>query len=62
MRQTLYRLRKLIPEVSENDGGMVPFLSSNRKTLQINLDAIYFADVQAFPDLLEDVPEKAIEL
>ena len=49
MRQTLYRLRKLIPEVTGGDGdAVVPFLLVNRQTIQINPDADYFLDVDAF--------------
>jgi DNA-binding SARP family transcriptional activator len=57
MRQTLYRLRKLIPEVQSKHGDepvlsgaevAVPFLLSNRQTIQINPDADYFLDVAIF--------------
>ena len=62
MRQTLYRLRKLIPEVAAKEGGVVPFIVSKNKTVQIHPDANYFADVQAFDLLVEQNPEQAIPL
>ncbi len=62
LRQTLYRLRKLIPEVNGNNGKYVPFLITNRKTIQINPKADYFADVHEFASLVGDDPEQAIEL
>ena len=48
MRQMLYRLRKLIPEVKGQDREVAPFLLSNRQTIQINPDADYFLDVDIF--------------
>jgi DNA-binding SARP family transcriptional activator len=63
MRQTLYRLRNIIPEVKGKEGvTAVPFLISNRQTIQINPDADYFADVLAFTSLINSNPEQAIEL
>ncbi len=62
MRQTLYRLRRIIPEVKGNDGGVpVPFLLTNRQTIQINPDAAYVVDIDAFADLVEIEPAQAIE-
>jgi len=40
----------------------VLFLRTNRQTVQINPDATYFADVQAFTDLLDSDPTQAVEL
>ncbi len=49
MRQTLYRLRKLIPEVKGKEGDTaVPFLLTDRQTIQVNPDADYTLDVAAF--------------
>lgn len=57
MRQTLYRLRKLIPEVKGKGGetpvlsgvdATVPFLLSDRQTIQINPEADYYLDVATF--------------
>ena len=62
MRQTLYRLRKLIPEVAAKNGGVVPFVLSKNKTIQIHPDANYFADVQVFDLLVKQNPEQAIPL
>ena len=62
LRQTVYRLRQLIPEVQGQNGESVPLLLTNRQTIQINPDANYFADVQEFSALINDDPEKAIEL
>lgn len=62
MRQTLYRLRQLIPEVKGIDNQTISFLISNRQTIQINPDADYFADVHAFTKLIDSEPKKAIEL
>jgi predicted ATPase/DNA-binding SARP family transcriptional activator len=60
MRQTLYRLRKLIPEVTGRDGdAAVPFLLSDRQTIEINPDADYLLDVAVFTD---SEPEQAIGL
>lgn len=63
LRQTLYRLRRLIPEVlSKNGQDTVPFLLTNRQTIQVNPDAAYFADVQEFAALIENDPAQAVEL
>jgi len=63
MRQTLYRLRRIIPEVQRQDGlTAVPFLLTNRQTIQINPDAAYFADVQHFDALVDSDPAQAITL
>lgn len=63
MRQTLYRLRKLIPEIREKNGETaVPFLITNRQSIQINPDADYYADIHAFTSLIDNDPEKAIGL
>lgn len=59
MRQTLYRLRKLIPEVKGRNRNAVPFLVTTRQTIQINPDADYFLDVIAF---IKSEPSQAISL
>ncbi len=59
MRQTLYRLRKLIPEVKGRNGDVVPFLVTDRQTIQINPDADYFLDVAVFAS---SAPAQAIAL
>ena len=63
MRQTLYRLRRRIPEVNDKDGEvLVPFLITNRQTIQINPDAAYFADVQEFDALVDSDPAQAVTI
>ena len=59
MRQTLYRLRKLIPEVKGQNGDAVPFVLTDRQTIQINPDADYFLDVATFTS---SEPAQAIAL
>ncbi|MCB9444172.1 MAG: hypothetical protein H6669_08030, partial [Ardenticatenaceae bacterium] len=55
LRQTLYRLRKTIPELTRRDGeGMVPFLLADRQTVQINPDGRFHLDVQHFRQLLKN--------
>ncbi len=49
LRQTLYLLRKLIPEITSKRGGKdVPFLLSDRQTAQINPRCTYALDVADF--------------
>ena len=60
LRQTVYRLRQMLPEVKGKDGELVPFLITNRQTIQINPNANYFADVHEFVSLIETSPEKTI--
>jgi non-specific serine/threonine protein kinase len=60
LRQTLYRLRKLVPEVKGKDGETaVPFLLTNRQTIQINPAAGYILDVDTFA---KSDPAQAIPL
>ncbi len=60
MRQTVYRLRKLLPQVTGKDGETaVPFIITNRTTIQINPDARYFLDVDRF---VQSDPRQAIDL
>ena len=60
LRQTLYRLRKHVSEVSSRDGaGTVPLVLADRQHLQVNPEAAYRFDV----DLLRSrEPAAAIEL
>ena len=62
LRQTIYRLRQLIPEVQGPNGEPVPLLITNRQTIQINPDASSCVDVHEFVSLIDSDPEKAIEL
>ena len=58
-----YRLRQAIPEVRGSGAGTtVPFVLADRRTIQINPEAVYQADVQQFADLIERDPEQAITL
>jgi DNA-binding SARP family transcriptional activator/predicted ATPase len=63
LRQTLYRLRKIIPEVGHRDGSQpVPLLLSDRKTVQLNPDADLRLDVEAFQDGIESDSSNAASL
>lgn len=63
LRQTIYRLRQMVPELKSKAGDTaVPFLITNRQTIQINPDADYRADVHVFDVLIEQDPEQAIAL
>ena len=63
LRQTIYRLRQAIPEVSSKQGKkLVPFLIADRQTVQINPDAAYDLDVAAFTEQIETDPTQAITL
>ena len=62
LRQTVYRLRQTIPEVTGKNGEPVSFLVTNRQTIQINPEADYLADVHEFAALIATAPEKAIKL
>jgi DNA-binding SARP family transcriptional activator len=60
LRQTLYRLRQAIPKVMAKDGeGTVPFLLSDRQTIQLNPDANVQLDVARFAELLAQEPTPA---
>ncbi|MDX1664806.1 MAG: tetratricopeptide repeat protein [Candidatus Promineifilaceae bacterium] len=52
LRQSSYLLRQAIPEVRGSGGGTVPFLLSDRQTVQINPDAEFTLDVAHFIQLL----------
>ncbi|MGD2078893.1 MAG: BTAD domain-containing putative transcriptional regulator, partial [Chloroflexota bacterium] len=54
LRQTLYQLRRTIPEVSGQDGDSIPFILSDRQQVQINPDAPYRLDVADFTALVDD--------
>ena len=63
LRQTIYRLRQAIPEVSSKKGQKaVPFLISERQTVQINPEADFFLDVTAFSTKIERDPAQAVLL
>jgi predicted ATPase/DNA-binding SARP family transcriptional activator len=64
LRQTLYRLRQAIPEVMAKDGeGTVPFLLSDRQTVEVNPDGDVQVDVARFGELLshDPTPERLAE-
>lgn len=52
LRQTLYQLRRAIPEVAGPDGDAVPFILSDRQLLQVNPEARYDLDVASFTSLV----------
>ena len=63
LRQTIYRLRQAIPEVIPKKGKKaVPFLIAERQTVQINPNAAYFLDVDAFVEAIETNPAEAVTL
>lgn len=63
LRQTLYRLRKTIPQVAGINGGTpVHLVLSDRQTVQINPDAAVHLDVNEFNTLLELDPAQAVKL
>lgn len=68
LRQTLYQLRKAIPEVPVKAGEeSVPFLLATRQTVQLNPEAAYDLDVAAFSQWLNGQPtlealEQAVNL
>ncbi len=63
LRQTIYRLRQAIPEVSSRRGKkLVPFLIVDRQTVQINPDAAYDLDVATFTEQIETNSAQAITL
>lgn len=63
LRQTIYRLRQAIPEVAPKTGQKpVPFLISERQTVQINPEARFFLDVAAFLAQIEQDPVQAVAL
>jgi predicted ATPase/DNA-binding SARP family transcriptional activator len=63
LRQTLYRLRQAIPEARSSEAGTtVPFVLADRRTIQINPEAVYQADVQQLAELIDHDPEQAINL
>jgi predicted ATPase/DNA-binding SARP family transcriptional activator len=63
LRQTLYRLRKTIPEVGHRDGSASgPLLISDRQTVQINLDADLRLDVEEFQEGIVSDPDYAVSL
>lgn len=62
LRQALYHLRQAIPELpprGEADGQTVPFLLSDRQTVQLNLAADFAVDVQLFSTLISQTKAHA---
>ena len=63
LRQTIYRLRQAIPEVAAKKGKKpVPFLISERQTVQINPEADFYLDVLAFGEHIDRDPAQAVAL
>lgn len=66
LRQTIYTMRKTVPEIPATESGRsIPFLNSDRLTLEINLDYPLELDVAQFMHLLKGAPEgwgAAVEL
>jgi DNA-binding SARP family transcriptional activator len=50
LRQTLYQLKKAIPETAV-EGNSQPFILSDRVAVRINPDAIYILDVAQFEEV-----------
>lgn len=56
LRQNLYLLRKVVPEVEANDGqGSVPFVLAHNETLQLNPGAAVAVDARRFAALLDRI-------
>lgn len=53
LRQTLYQLRKALPEVAGSDGERVPLVLSDRQHIWLNPEACYALDVARFTCLVE---------
>ncbi len=54
LRQTLYLLRKAIPELPSRDGsGMVPLLLTDRQTIQMNPNGSFDLDLRTFTEKLK---------
>ena len=54
LRQTLFRLRKMIPELTRVDGEQkVPFLLSDRLTIRVNPDVAFEVDFGRFDNLID---------
>jgi len=63
LRQTIYRLRQAITEINHTDSGKtIPFLITDRQTVQLNPDTDIFIDIDAFESYIKKDPVKAIEL
>ncbi len=55
LRQTIYLLRKVIPELNTKGGGATaPFLISQHQTVQINPEIVYDLDAAQFSRLLDE--------
>ncbi len=62
LRQTLYRLRQAIPEISGVDQqNLVPLILADRQTLQVNPDARVRSDLDEFARLVEVDPALAVK-
>ena len=62
LRQNLYVLRQVIPQVTSHDGSPVPLLLADRGGLQLNPDAGVSVDVLPFATLLERPHPTATQL
>ncbi len=63
LRQTIYRLRQAIPETGHRDKPeTIPFLITDRQTVQINPFADLRLDVDEFQNEVESDPIKAVDL
>lgn len=63
LRQTVYRLKKQIPEVTAIDGnGSVPLIVSERRAIGINPAAKVELDLGQFTAALDHQPEQAFDL
>jgi len=63
LRQTLYRLRKTVPEISNKEGNKAaPFLLTDRLTVRFNPEADLQLDVHTFQAQIDQDPVAAVRL
>jgi predicted ATPase/DNA-binding SARP family transcriptional activator/tetratricopeptide (TPR) repeat protein len=63
LRQTIYRLRKALPEVDKRSGcEAVPLILSDRQVVQLNPEGEVYVDVNEFRKLITVDPAAAVKL
>jgi len=63
LRQTIYRLKKAIPEVDNLSGGEpVELVLGDRQAVQLNPEAVVELDAAAFEGLINEDPAQAFKL
>jgi len=61
LRQTIYRLRQAIPEIStKQDQTLVPLLMSNRQTVQLDPQGDLRLDIDEFQNGIEETPAQVV--